>query len=292
MPILKMGDEFTSNDGLTEEKQTTTNEEKLVNEEELTEPEDELIPLVDETSEEEVEEKETPEDASTLEKPDAEPDSVGEETPETNKEEEESVDTPDKELEGRKKEKDKLLVDIVELRKEKRELKKEPDAPLMKEDVDLSDVSESDIALIDKVLKAKGYVQKEELNTFTYKEKIDSYTDQWLEAHPEYLPENDVDDKNWDALQKEFKTFYKDPSNPALLPKILDKIHNELNPKTPLPVKSSAQTKANKEKLTASSKTSGGGESKATKPKNNIPQGVNRSMYEGFSDKEFEEMGL
>jgi hypothetical protein len=92
-----------------------------------------------------------------------------------------------------------------------------------------------------------------------YKTAIESAKDEWLAAHPEYLPENDPDDKNWGALHQTVLGYFKMPENPKDIKKVLDAAHKIVKPFAELPVKSRAEVNAAKEKITISSKGAGGG---------------------------------
>lgn len=231
--------------------------------------------------------EETPEDTSASDNTDGE--SEEESTEEVEEFEEEDVDDDNSdEIAGLESQRDRLSKEIVELRRERRAVKQQE--PKTKPDVfventDLGDIAESDIALIERVVKAKGYVKAED----NYKSQMDSYKDQWLEKHPEYLPENDPDDVLWGKLNQELNTFYKAPKDPKAIVKILNKIDKDINPKASIPVKSRATTNAAKQKLKTSGKGGGSKGKTAPSPKS---KNVDRSALQGFTDEELSEMGL
>jgi len=262
--------------------------------EETTQTEEELIPLVGEEEGKETEpekgeeEKETPSESSTEEKPEEE---TGSDEDATSVKSEEPVETKKEwEAEGLQKAKDKLLEDIEALRLEKRALKGEPEKQVFvdKKEPDLTDVAPADVELVEKILKAKGYVRKDDFQNLTYSEQIKAEQNSWLEKHPEYLPKNDPGDIRWGELSETFNRYYKMPSNPREMGKILDLIHSQIA-RPSLPKKSSAQVAAVKEKLKVTSKSSGGG-AKSSIRKNS--SGVDRSVFKDFSDEELEEMGV
>lgn len=268
----------------------------------------------DESIDESSEEEDTSEDSSTSQKSDddtvSDEDETSQKTDDLSSEEEEEEsedeagedtddDIDDSEFErakaGKKAELDRLDSQIVEMRRKRREMRKEEDGEgkdvfTKKEDnIDLEDVAKEDIELIEKVIKSKGYIRKDE----QYKNDLNYYKDEWLKIHPEYLPENDPDDINWNALNREFNNYYKAPANPRDITKILDKIHKDLNPTSTQQAsrKSRAKTEAAKQKIKSTSKSSGGS---GAKPKLSKPklEGVNRSMMQGFTEKELDELGL
>jgi hypothetical protein len=192
--------------------------------------------------------------------------------------------------------KKQLLEEISTLRGERRNVRAgKAEEPLVVDKALLEGVSEADITLIEKVLKAKGYVQKDELSTMTYKEKIEVHKDAWLKDHPEYLPENDPDDTKWNALNSTVSNFFKAPAKAEDIKTVLDLAHGKISPAkaaATIPVKPKATTEAAREKVQASSKgggVAGGKSSQTSKPKT---EGLNRSMFSGYSDEELEEMGL
>ena len=126
---------------------------------------------------------ETPEDPSPSDETDIETDDSEEETPEEEPEED-VADIDDSETVGLQSQKEKLKKEITDLRGVRRDLKGEkittsqPKEVFAEKEDDLSDVSKEDIKLIDRVIRSKGYVQKDELSKMTHQEKIDEFTDQ------------------------------------------------------------------------------------------------------------------
>jgi len=198
----------------------------------------------------------------------------------------------DTELVGITSEKDKLLAEIVELRKERRELRDDSAVrgkPLFtdKQD-DLADVAPEDVRLIERVIANKGYVKKDEVTLLSYQDKINSYLNEWLEKHPEYLPQNDPKDERWMALKSGLAEF-KEPQSPRDVLKQLDRVHAFMLPNTVLPQKSRAEIDAAKEKLRTASNSGGGGSPVPKEPKQKVS---GREHLSGFTEKELEELGL
>ena len=168
-----------------------------------------------------VEEKVTPPEPPTEEKP---ADS------EINKPEL-SVDTSGlkNQLQGLQEERVKLIKEVQELRGQKREIKREE---LIKVEVDeLKDVHPDDVALIDKVLRQKGYLTKEESQKMFYENVKQDGLKEFLEKFPEYKPENDPHDVNWNTLQRELG-FYRMPDDPHRVGEVLLRAHQGIQ-KTP-----------------------------------------------------------
>lgn len=175
------------------------------------------------------EEKETP---AELPAEKAEPET---ETPEkkpavTEDETVKSVDTGlEKQLQGLQEERVKLLKEIQELRGQRRELKKEE---LIKVDTKLDllqDVNPDDVQVIEKVLRAKGYMTKDEAEGMSYKAIQQEELNKFLSEFPEYKPENDPHDVNWNTLQRAL-VIYAKPSDPRKWNELLKKAHKDLAP--------------------------------------------------------------
>ncbi len=210
----------------------------------------------------------------------------------------EVTEDPDKDaLEALKLQKESLMKEIVDLRRERRTVREEPLVVQAKSDNTVVEgVNPQDVETIEKVIKAKGYVQKDELASMTYKEKEEAAKNDWLNKHPEYLPENDPDDKNWNALKSKVNSYFRAPANPAEVSLILDSAHAMLIPQQkPLPVKGTAATAASQEKLKSTSMAGAGGSTTKDKPsvKTSSGKSIPKSMAHhliGFTDDEVKEL--
>lgn len=173
-----------------------------------------------EATEESVEtETETPTESPTEEKPAT-----------TESEPVASVDTAlETQLQGLQQERVKLLKEIQELRGQRRDLKKEELVKVNQEISDLKDVAPQDVELIEKVLRSKGYMRKDEVEGMTYKAVQDEELNTFLAEFPEYKPENDPNDINWNSLQRALAIYAK-PSNPRGWKEILRKAHKDIAP--------------------------------------------------------------
>lgn len=170
------------------------------------------------TTEEVVEEeKETPTEPPAEEKP-----AEGSETPP-------AIDTSElvKQVEGLQTEKDKLLEEIKSLRGARRELKQQEIEKVQERIDELKDLHPDDIAVIEKVLRAKGYVTREESHKMYYEAVKQEKLNLFLEKYPEYKPENDANDINWNALQRELQ-YYRMPENPHEIATILERAHRSI----------------------------------------------------------------
>lgn len=136
----------------------------------------------------------------------------------------EDVAKPDKELLGLRDERDKLIKELVTLRGAKRDLKQEELIKVEQKIDDLQDVNPEDVALIEKVLKTKGYVRKDEVEQTFYQRIENQERDAFLAKYPEYKPENDPNDLNWNTLMREFG-LYARPKDPKMVGDLLERAH-------------------------------------------------------------------
>lgn len=159
------------------------------------------------------EETETP--APPAEKPD---ETVVEESPAPSQEEVQRAE------QGLQNELVRLRKEIANLRGQKREIKQEQINAVQEQIDELKDMHPDDVATVERVLRAKGYVTKEEQKKMFYDAVKDEELNKFLERYPEYKPENDPDDANWTALQREI-SLYRTPDNPREIATLLERAH-------------------------------------------------------------------
>jgi len=166
-------------------------------------------------------EKETPSQPPQDIKPAAEP------------EKEPSADTRDLrtellgEIEGLKQARKELIFELQDLRGQKRELKEEQISQVQEEIDKLEDINSDDVQLIDRILRAKGYVSKESVQKMFLESKRQDEIDKFFKEFPEYSEENDPDRKKFGPLLREV-SLYKEPTNPSMWAKLLRKAHQAL----------------------------------------------------------------
>lgn len=187
-----------------------------------------------------------------------------------------------------------LRKQIVELRSERRkERYGESEKPFIipkeqkKQDDDLEDVADSDVSMIEKVLKSKGYIRREEVEQLSYKENLEKAKDEWLEEHKEYLPENDIDDQNWNGLNRILELYFKAPKNPFEIKKVMSLAHKMIKGDI-IPIVNKAQIDSSKEKINISSK-GGSGSGPAPSPKSANTKKIDTSYLKGFTEEELKE---
>ena len=189
--------EFTSDETQPEEAETGQEEVKEAGTEEASE-----------------EEKETPSELPAEEKPVAMSD-----------EDAEKLQT---QTEALQKERESLLVDIRALRGERRDLKQKQLDKVEEAIDDLKDTHPDDVKLIERVLQAKGYVRKEDVEKRIYSETQQQQLNSFLDEHPEYKPENDTQDLNWQRLQRELEV-YRMPQDPKKVGEVLERAHKSIS---------------------------------------------------------------
>ena len=157
----------------------------------------------------------------------------------------------------------------------------------------LAQYDQSELSTFEKVLdvmaKKHGWVKSEDFKATTYNQQASDMLDTFLQEHSEYLPENDKDNVLWSRFQEEFR-IYKTPENPKDLRKIFNRIHKDI-----FGVKSEDELRkidAQREKIKVASH--GGTSSQrgsSSTPGSKLDQ-EQKKHFKGFSDKDFEDLGL
>lgn len=216
---------------------------------------------------EEVEETDTP--APPAEKPDGDV-PVEESAPS------QEVDSA---VQGLQNERVKLLKEISELKGQKREIKQEQLDRNQAQLDELKDLHPDDVATIDRVLRAKGFMTKQEADKMFYDAVKDEELNKFLEKYPEYKPENDPSDTNWSTLQRELG-YYRMPENPRQLTEVLERAHRSV-----VKVPMTASLPAQKRQIEVASVGAGGAQRSAPSQKLDP---THRSMLKGFTDEEIQ----
>jgi len=158
-------------------------------------------------------EKETPIEPPAIEKPTTEVKLSG-------------VDTGnlEKQIQNLQGERVKLIKEIQDLRGQKREIKSEEILKIEQKIDELKDVHPEDVSFIERILKSKGYVTEAQAHKMFYESVKNQELNKFLDKFPEYKPENDPNDLNWNALQKELR-YYRMPDDPHQVREILERAH-------------------------------------------------------------------
>lgn len=307
MGKVKLGEDFTDE---SVEVETTQEEEK-------------------EDSTQEEEEKDNSADASDSKNHDDEESEESEEDSEDTSDEEdeddEDVDLEAKkrELQGLKDAESELDKDLEEIEEEIQKTRKrivakrqarrdhrqvvqhidnvEPD----EEQDDLSDIDEETQNAIERVIRAKGYVRKEDVSQMSYKSAHQMAEEKFFQEHPEYSVESDDGDVLFDLLSKELQNFSR-PKDPSQIPALFERAHllvKTQNPeyfkdskKSPEKIEKIAKKSARIKKAGTGGGTSGGSTTSSKKSKDSGGKGaLTESQKEilrrgGWTDEEIAEM--
>lgn len=255
----------------------TTGDDELVDEEENdTQPqssEEENEPAQEEPDAEESQEEPAEEpDEEVADAPEAEPKPVAGETPR-----ERALRLEATRLKGllRDQRRDELFV-------------QKPTTPELHEDTELEGYEPEQVKQFETLAKKLGFVKKDEIISQTSQERNNSEFETFMEAHPEYAPENDKDGALWSQFKSEF-SLYNPPKDPKTLRKILQKVHSEIHGVQP--AANLTKVNAAREKIKVASHT-GASVGKAPRARTQAPSGLRTDAMKGFSDDELEEYGL
>lgn len=156
-------------------------------------------------------------------------------TPAQGSEVPESVDTStikeekQREINSLEEAKRELILELDDLRGQKREAKKAEIAEVQQEIQDkLEDINPDDVSLIDRVLKAKGYVARGDVSKMFYDARKNEVFSKFLKEFPEYSEVNDPDRRKFGPLLRELQ-LYKEPSDPDVYGDLLRRAHSGLS---------------------------------------------------------------
>jgi len=149
-------------------------------------------------------------------------------------------------------------------------------------DDELSGYDPDELKRFEQIATKMGFAKKDEIAS----DKNNSEFDSFLEAHPEYLPENDSDGVLWDQFKSEFN-LYVAPSDPKSLKKVLNKVHKEIFGTQPQ--KNLNKINASREKIKVASHTGASAE-KTPKVKKSVNHDLRIDAMKGFTDEEKEEL--
>lgn len=160
------------------------------------------------------------------------------------------------------------------------------------ENLDLSDIDPEDVKKLEKVLKAKGFVSKSELEEMEKNRRYSEYdkekqeqVNSFIGKHSEYHPKNDIGDNNWNKLLEEFGLF-KLPDDPKKIGTLLERAHKNISGKTISPkdaAKILAQNQTNRIGEVLSNKGTSGSQTFQTKT--SVPDFAKENL-KGFSEEE------
>jgi len=181
-----------------------------------------------------------------------------------------------------------LLNEIKTLRGKNRQLTPQEQQTLIanQQKVDeLQDVNPDDVQVIDKILRAKGYLTKTEAEQMTYKAIEQDELNKFLEKYPEYRPENDPNDLNWSVFQREL-SLYARPRDPRQWSEILERAHRGVSKPS-----SDRGLPEKKQQVKTAQVGSGGTQRSSSSNKNSFdPETIIRLRQGGFSDEDIAKM--
>ena len=146
---------------------------------------------------------------------------------------------------------------------------------------ELKDVAPEDVSLIDRVLRAKGYITKDESSKMHYEAVKNEEISKFLDKFPEYKPENDPGDLNWSALQRQINSWYRMPGDPRLVGELLARAHKDVA--KPL---SDRGLEVKKQQVKVASSGASGAQRSSPKPANGRLSDLMRTHMQGWSEEE------
>lgn len=220
---------------------------------------------------------------------------AGKEPQKTKEELETEREALERDLQKLTEENERRRQSVIDARKERRTLRETPeDSESIEED--LSDVDPADIQRLEKVLKARGYVPRTELEQENVKRMQESAEEDFFTQHSEYSPDNDSDDMLYGALREEIK-LYARPTSAAQMKRVLARAHEQVSKRFPSRFESgsstSTQRTASKQKAILAG-TGGGTPSSSSTPSSSEKQLTNDQITQlrlgGWSEEEIQEI--
>ena len=143
---------------------------------------------------------------------------------------------------------------------------------------DLSEYDPEELKRFEVLATKMGFAKKNEI----VQEKNNSEFETFIDAHPEYSPENDRDGTLWNRFKSEFN-LYIPPKDPKTLKMLLNRVHNEIYGVQP--AKNLNKIIASQEKIKVASHT-GASAGKETRPRTQEYSGLRTDALKGFSEEE------
>ena len=199
--------------------------------------------------------------------------------------------TLEHELEALKREKSDLIKQVIDLRGQRRELVDQGKSTVVVDQKveDLKDIHPDDAALIEKYVRAKGYVTKDEMHKVYYDNVKNEVLNAFLEKFPEYKPENDPHDLKWSTLSKEMG-LYRMPENPHQISELLQRAHSSVSGSATGGRRSLASTEVQRRQVQTAGVGSGGTQRPSSRGGTLEPS--RRAMLErgGWSEEEIKKI--
>jgi len=132
-----------------------------------------------------------------------------------------------KEVEGLQRDKERIILELEDLRGQRRTAKQAELQKLEEEIDDLKDLHPQDVTIIDRVLRAKGYVSKGQVGKMLYEARKQDEIAKFQSEFPEYSEDNDPDRKRFGPLLQRL-SLYKEPEDPLMYGTLLRREHRAL----------------------------------------------------------------
>lgn len=228
-------------------------------------------------------EKETPTDPSTENEPATSEETQGSDNTSNLQEQYSQLRNA---ITGLEKTKSDLIGELRDIRGQRRDAK-QAEIDEVQEKIDkLEDVNPDDVSLVDRILHAKGYVPKQDMQRMLGESKKQDEIANFLKEYPEYSEEGDPDRVRFNQLIQEV-SLYKEPSNPTLWGVILRRAHKAIAPVQKVASDRTIAIKKRQAEI-AGVGTGGGQRSSSVKPFSERT----RLLFEhgGWSEEEIKEM--
>lgn len=154
-------------------------------------------------------------------------------------------------------------------------------------DEDLSQYDPEELKRFETLATKMGFAKKNEIIQQTVQDRNNIEFETFIEAHPEYSPENDPDGTLWNQFKSEF-SLYNPPQDPKTLRKVLNKVHNEVYGVKP--ANNLNKINASKEKIKVASHTGGSGTKETIKKTTPNNSGLRLDGLKGFSEEEIADL--
>lgn len=133
-----------------------------------------------------------------------------------------------KEIKGLAIDRKKLILELDDLREQRRQTREAELKKVQQEVDELQDLNQDDIKIVERILQAKGYVSRNQLDQMLFEARKQDEISKFLLEYPEYGEKNDADRRKFEALLEEVK-LYREPGDPKTYGTILRRAHKNLS---------------------------------------------------------------
>jgi len=133
----------------------------------------------------------------------------------------------EKEVQGLKEARKELILELGELRGERRKAKEAEIREVQDKIDDLKDLHPQDVEIVERILQSKGYVSKGTIDKMLYESRKQEEIAKFLGEFREYSEENDPNRQRFDPLLREV-SLYKEPEDPKMWGTLLRRAHKAL----------------------------------------------------------------